>query len=297
MMLTTAITDVTPTILPSSVSTVLNLLAHSASRAIRIPSTKCMAPPQHGCRLYGVKQWEVDLAATCGSRKVKSIAPHVAHEVLLGSIPHVRITSSLLADRRRTAATIVVARVDDRGVVQRCQLPVEAEPHCTWVAPGKVDTSASIDEQGIAGKQAAICKVADRARRVARRVEHADREFPEHDFLTVRYRLVIPGYQVHEVRRDTELQCHLPHVCSFNLMHVDTRLRGFNQLWQTVDVIRMTVSQQNAGYLETHLRGSLPNRLDIPGGVDDGGLQGVLASEDVDEVHHRTDFHLLQDEG
>ena len=77
----------------------------------------------------------------------------------------------------------------------------------------------------------------------------------------------------------------------FGLEQVYLGTGMIQQAFDAVDVIVVTVSEQDVADVEIQLRGAVDDFIDFPGGVDDGAASAGDILDQVDEILHGPQFH------
>ena len=155
--------------------------------------------------------------------------------------------------------------------------------HLFRIAPDEVASAAAIDEQGVAGHDGVAQAVATRAGRVPWRVHHGHVD-------------VLANPQRVAWRRRHQVLAAVARELDFRAQHVHRDIQGFDQLLDSVDVIKMAMRAQDVRDLQIEALRLLQDRRRVPGWVDDGAGLGRLVGQQVDEVVPRPEWQGVDGE-
>src|SRR4029077_8285958 len=188
---------------------------------------------------------------------------------------------------------VVVTREENRRVRQRAEALRERLVHLGRVTARQVGAPARADEEGIARHEPAVDQEALGTRRVPRRVHEGQRQTADGQG-----RVVVDRHQV---------RAEAPEELSLGLVDVDFRLHAPQQVLDARDapghaprrktaahVVLVGMRNERARDRHAPGLGGLDDRVDLPGGIDDHALARHRIADEIDEVLHRPELHLLE---
>src|SRR5262245_44180436 len=261
-------------------------------RGRRGPLLRHLSALHHGPGAEGGRRRGRDELRRRGLRAGDPAAAHRAQEVAQRREAHEWITALLVTDGRRRAA-VVVTREQDRGVRQRAESLRERLVHLGRIAARQVGAPARADEERVPRHEPAIDQKTLGARRVPGGVHERQRQASDRQS-----RVVVDRYQV---------RAEAPEELALGLVHVDLQLHAPQELLDTgyapghaprgeapADVVLVRVRDQRARDRHAPRLGGLDDRVDLPGRIDDDALARYRVANEIDEILHRPELHLLE---
>lgn len=189
----------------------------------------------------------------------------------------VDIVSLFPPDRRSRRGAVVMARPNDR-IVRKLHKTADRSAQGRTVAAGKIGAAAIADEQGVAREQVSLRMQTDAAGGVAGRVNYLEGDGAELQRIFVLENNIgfgVPG----GIQRMDQDFC-------FG-QRLQRRIAG--------GMVGVGVGVDDGFYFEIIFTGLVNYPTNIVAGIDDQGLAGFFAADNVAEIVHISDFELLDD--
>src|SRR6266540_3196092 len=88
-----------------------------------------------------------DIFSVASRKRLKT--PHCVKELVDGGELEVRIAALLFPQRRRRALRVVMPGIENRVVIQRSELAIQAPPHLFRISARQIHAAARVDEQSV----------------------------------------------------------------------------------------------------------------------------------------------------
>src|SRR3954454_10577370 len=219
----------------------------------------------------------------CANRSLLATRAHAVRDELRqrGEAGEVRIALPLPLYGRDGNVAVVVARIQARRGIELRDL-LQALVHLLRVASAQIASPAGIHEHRVAredGGVRAFDLPAGGSRSMTRRVQRADAQRSHLDHIASGQELQIAA----------QLRIELPRV---RRVDVDGNPLRFEQRRKSVHVIEVVMADERVGHSASVLLCGAQSGIDVPGGVDDGGLGRPFRAHEIDEVLHRPELEL-----